>query len=228
MPIWFLPAIGSLSAGTAAGIKGAITAAGIYSIFDPIKTAIENIINEYIASDSWRDLIMNRVNPLVVQEIFNRTGLRLDDADPFSKISISTALSAKMGITLNDISDRNQVMRDLGNAAAELINLQTGMTLPALQLNNPTQLRAAFRDELAIQATNALAGQLSVLDDATLAVIKAAALADAYGMPPPTVTPTKKQLQQRAASRAYYDREYGAGRRRVWLDRPALPPPDDD
>ncbi len=216
LPLLGIPALGALSAPLTAKITGALALIGLSTVMDEIREQL----NTFFLSDEFRALMTGGVESVVAQYIATRTGLILNENDPFSKASFNAAISQKMGITLNDISDRQQVMIDLGKAASELINLQTGMTLPALQLNNPTQLRSAFSDELALQAVNALAGQLSVLDDATLAVIKAAALADAYGQPAPTITPTKKQLQQRAASRAYYDREYAAGRRRAWGAKP--------
>jgi hypothetical protein len=164
---------------------------------------IQQEINDYFLSEDFRSYLLEKIQPYIIDYVYERTGLRLDPDDPFSKVSISAAISAKVGITITDITDGNQTLRDLGDAAAQLINARTGTTLPALNFSDATQMRAAMRDEITQQAINAMAGQISLLDDATIAIIKQAALIDAAGLPPPTATPSKRQLAARAAQRRY-------------------------
>ena len=218
MPFFVLgaPALGAIATPLTTKITVALAAIGLSTVLDDIREQL----NAFFLSDEFAAVMRNGVEGFAAQYIAQRTGIVLNDVDPFSKVSFNAAISQKMGINFTDITDRNQVMIDLGQGVSDLLNLQTGMTLPPLRLNDPAQLKSAFQAEIAVQAVNALAGQLSVLDDATLAMIKAAALSDAFGQAPPSILPTKKQLQQRVASRNYYQREYAAGRRRNWGAKP--------
>jgi len=73
--------------------------------------------------------IMTRINKIIVGWTNHLTGLELDPEDPLSDASLAGAISAKAGIKLRSVKDKQIIVEDLAAVAAQAIGEKTGMVL---------------------------------------------------------------------------------------------------
>jgi hypothetical protein len=167
-------------------------------------------IETFLRSDVFFTLIYEGANGIIRDLAFEKLGLTLDPSDPFSKASISAAISLKSGVALEDITDPEQIKIDIGAYATDRINTLTGMELENLLSTDPAEIKLQVEAQILIQLEQALASGTSTMFSAPAVAAIAAAVAGAKGMtltgepgPAPTPELNARRVANRLAQRRF-------------------------
>jgi hypothetical protein len=214
--------------GTLAGLKYLAEA----QINDPTitpSTLIRNYSNT-VWGDGFTDYVQATVYAKFSEVIETQTGLTLDPDSPFTKRSLSRAITNKIGIPIDDITDRDQVLEAIGRFATGQINTKLGTQFDNLATRDLDVLKGQFKFEFIQQLSAAMNGQSTLFDEVTTAqivqiVTEAKALTADPNAKPRTQEDDALLIRARNAQRKYYQKKKRNGYARKWKQVVNVTPP---
>lgn len=192
---------------------------------DFTKISPRELLNAFVEGNSSpdiKDYIYNRINTGVISFIQDNSGLMLDPAQPFSKRSLTLAISTKLGFPIEDITNRSAVLDAVGTLITAEINQKMGTHFDNLGVRDLDVLKEQFKIEFAMQLTAAMNGQSSLFDPVfteqlVSIVVEAKALTSDPTKTPRTQAEDEALIAHRYAQRKYYKRQKLAGRARKYV-----------
>lgn len=78
----------------------------------------------------------------IVGEVLEKTGLQLNEREPFSDASLAGALSQRMGISIRSVKDRDMIVEDIEDFAVGRVSEKLGFSITTLR--DPVRMRQDF------------------------------------------------------------------------------------
>jgi hypothetical protein len=145
-------------------ITALASGASFVEIFSP------GFLQEWWDSSGTKEFFIEKFNSWIVAYAKEKLDLDLDAADPLGKTSVNNAISAKLGITLHDITSREQTLTDLGAHLAQQVNLRLGTNFENFwPIEN---VQAQMENEVYVAVSSALSGATTFLSDSKVSTIR--------------------------------------------------------
>lgn len=88
-----------------------------------IASLIDTVLTYNVKQEAFR---------IIVDEVAKRSGLHLNQEDPFSEASLAGAVSEKIGFPIRSLKNREMIVEDVGAAAAAMISEKAGFQITSI------------------------------------------------------------------------------------------------